>query len=197
MCDRMLRTKLWSQTCVHTLTDKIITQTIFVAWFTSGLFPHMGKTPGWLIWHLPKVFVCNWLSVDQFLSLQDMSDPDFFSRALVSGGGLSVALGVSWYLPTIRSIKCCLYNPVRVLFPHQSKGLGWPGKIPKWHHLSPGSNWRVHGGGQSIWPFYNVGKPLSGQDLHCGGTGQTTGSTDPHLAQLTICLSAAQCRHLP
>ena len=96
MCDRMLRTILWSWTCPHTLTDKIITQTIFAAWSTSGLFPHLGKTPGQHIWYLPQVFICHWLSVDQFLSLQDnpvwatiISSP----RALASGGGLSVALG--------------------------------------------------------------------------------------------------------
>ena len=81
MHDRTLRTILWSQTCLHTLTDRIITQTIFMAQFTSGLFPHLGKTPGCNIWHLPQVFICHWLSVDQFLSLQaqpSMSKYDFF-----------------------------------------------------------------------------------------------------------------------
>ena len=71
MYDRMLRTILWSWTCLHTLTDRIITLTIFAAQFTSGLFPCLGKTPGHHIQHLPQVFICHWLSVDQFLSLQD------------------------------------------------------------------------------------------------------------------------------
>ena len=110
MHDRMLRAILWSWTCPHTLTDKIITRAIFVAWFTSRLFPHPRKTPGCHVKCLPQVFVCHWLSVDQFLSLQDnpvwvtmISSP----RALAMGGGLSVILGVPWYLPTIGSLPCC------------------------------------------------------------------------------------------
>ena len=74
----------------------IITQTIFIAQFTYGLFPYLGKTPGYNVQCLLKVFMYHWLSVDQFLSLQAqpvlatmISSP----RALASGGGLSVALG--------------------------------------------------------------------------------------------------------
>ena len=83
MHDRMPRTFLWLWTCLNTLTDKIITWTIFAAQFTSSLFPHLGKTLGCQVWHLPQVFICHWLSVDQILSLQaqpSMSDYAFFSK---------------------------------------------------------------------------------------------------------------------
>ena len=82
MHDRTPRTILWLWTCLNTLADRIITQTIFVAQFTSGLFPHLGKTPGQHIWHLPQVFVCHWLSVDQILSLQ--AQPTMSNYALFS-----------------------------------------------------------------------------------------------------------------
>ena len=52
-----------------------------MAQFTSGLFPHLGKTPGCHFWFLPQLFTCHWLSVAQSLSLQDMSDYDFFSKS--------------------------------------------------------------------------------------------------------------------
>ena len=43
------RTLLLLLTCLNILTDKIITQTIFAAQFTSGLFPYLGEIPGYLI----------------------------------------------------------------------------------------------------------------------------------------------------
>ena len=49
----------------------------------SRPFPHLGKTPGHHIWHLSQVFVCHWLSINQFLSLPaqpSMSDYAFFSK---------------------------------------------------------------------------------------------------------------------
>ena len=126
MHDGMLRTLLWSQTCLHTLADRTITQIIFAAQFTSRLFPYLGKTPGHHIQCLSQVFICFWLSVDQFHSLQDnpvwtamISSP----RTLASGVGLSVTLGAPWYLPTIGSVPYHFYNPVRTLLSHQSKGL--------------------------------------------------------------------------
>ena len=194
MNDRTLQTILWSQTCLHTLADRIITQTIFTAQFTSGLFPHLGKTPGFHVWHLPQLFVYHWLSFNQFLSLQAqpvwatmISSP----RALASGGGLSVALGAPWHLSNIGAVSCHLHNPVRTLLPHQSKGLGWSRDVPQQCCLSSGCNWEGHSGGQSIWPFHNVGKPLSSQGLYHGGSSQTTDCTNLHWAWLALCLSVA------
>ena len=45
MHDRTPRTLSLSLTCLNILADKIITQTIFAAQFSSGLFPHLGGTP--------------------------------------------------------------------------------------------------------------------------------------------------------
>ena len=95
MHDRTLRTILWSLTCLHTLMDRIITWTIFVAQFTSGYFLHLGKTPGCHVQHLPQMLVCYWISADQFLSLQvqpSMSEYNFFSK------------GPSWWEEAFQSL---------------------------------------------------------------------------------------------
>ena len=115
-----------------------------------------------------------------------------FPRALAEWGeAISVTLVVPWYLPTIGSVPCCFYNPVRTLLSHKSKGLGCnPEKFQ-----SNIVNFLLvlkeecTAGGQSIWPFHGVGKPLSGQGLYCGGSSQTPDPSDPHQAQLAVCLS--------
>ena len=117
-------------------------------------------------------------------------------RALAGGGGLLVALGALWYLHIIGSVPCCLYIPVGTLLSHQSKGLGQSGKILKWCCLSPGPNWWVHSGGQSIWPFHDVGKPLSSQGFIHGGGSQTTGPTGPNWPYALVQLNA-DAHHVP
>ena len=104
---------------------------------------------------------------------------------------LPVALVAPWYLSNIGRVSCHLHNPLRTLLSHQSKGLGWSGEVQKWHHFSSGPNQRVHSGRQSIWPFHNVGKPLSSQGLYNGGSSQTTNPTDLYWAWLALWLSAA------
>ena len=145
-----------------------------------GLFPYLGKTPGHHVQHLCQVFVCHWLSVDQFLSLHYMSDYDFFSK---SPNQWREAFQSLWGHHDI----CPLLDQFHVASIMQSElsfltslKLEAIQKNSEQYHLSPGSNWGVHGRGQSIWPFYDVCKPLSGQGLHHGGSSQTTGPTDPH-----------------
>ena len=147
MYDRTPRTILWSQTCLNTLTDMIITRTTFVAQFTSGLFPHLGKTPGHHIWHLHQVFICHWLSVDQFLWVQaqpSMSDYAFFSKDPSQWGKPSSCSGGIMIFVQYWNISCCCHNSVRTLLSHQCKGLGWSGEVQKWCCFSPSPNWRVH-----------------------------------------------------
>ena len=68
--DRTPRTLSLSLTCLNMPADKIITQTNCAVQFTSRSLPHLGETPGCLIWHLPQVFICHQLSTNCILSLQ-------------------------------------------------------------------------------------------------------------------------------
>ena len=45
-------------------------------------------------------------------------------KALASGGGLSVTLGVPGHLSTAKSVPYHLYNSFGALLPHQPEGLG-------------------------------------------------------------------------
>ena len=58
-----------------------------------------------------------------------MSNYRFFSKGPGWWGGLSVTLGVPGHLSIAESVPCHLYNPVRALLPHQSKGLGYAEKF--------------------------------------------------------------------
>ena len=144
----LARTILWLWTCPNTLADKIITQTIFAAQFTSGLFPHLGKTPGHHIQHLPQAFIPHWLSVDQILSLQaqpSMRQLCFLLKGPQPvGGSLPVTLGASWYLSNIGTVSCHLHNSVRTLHSHQPKGLGQSGEVQKWCCFTYNPNQTVH-----------------------------------------------------
>ena len=101
--------------------DKIVTH--FVVQFTSGPLPHLGETPGCLIWHLPQVFVCHQLSTNCILSLQ-IQLCLLFPGLWSVGEGLFITLGTSGHLSTTVSTPCDFHNSIRALLSHQPKGLG-------------------------------------------------------------------------
>ena len=132
--DRTPRTLLLSLTCLNMPADKIITQTNFAVHFTSGSLPHLGETPGCLIWHLPQVFLCHQLSTKCILSLQIQHHGQLcllFSGLQSVVEGLFITLGMSGHLSTTVSTPCDFHNSIRVTLSHQPKGLGGHGEIPQ------------------------------------------------------------------
>ena len=116
-----------SLTCLNMPTDKIVTQTNFAVQFTSGSIPHLGETPGCLVWCLPQVFVCHPLSTNCILSLQIQRDGQLcllFPGLWLVGEGLLITLGTSGHLSTAASIPFDLHNSIRALLSLQPKGLG-------------------------------------------------------------------------
>ena len=124
--------------------DKIVTQTNFAVQFTSRSLPHLGETPGCLIWHLPQVFICHQLSTNCILSLQIQHNGWLcllFPGLWSVGEGLFITLGTSGHLSTTVSTPCDFHNSIRALLSHQPKGLG-DREILQWHHLPPSLYWR-------------------------------------------------------
>ena len=194
MHDRTPRTLSLSLTCLNIPTDKTITQTIFVAQFTSGSFPHLGETPGHPVWHLPRyssATISQLTISSHYRYNMEWVITNSFPKAPASGGGLPVTLGVPWHLSITESVSCCLYNPFRALLPHQPKGLGGCGEVPQWCCLPSGFNQGSSSGGQGIWPFCNMGEPLSSQNLYHWGSSQATDPPGFYGAWLALCLSAA------
>ena len=163
MHDRIPRTLSLSLTCLNRPTDTTIAQTIFAVQFISGSFPHLGETPGCLIWHLPQVFFCHYLSTDHVLSLQIQSDEQLWvllQRLQSVGGDLcSVNWFCSWAWPfhkmspkqqnPPRKPKPPVPTPYRRPKPFASwpSGIQTPGEPPRLAHfndhmLSPSSTWK-------------------------------------------------------
>ena len=125
--DKIPRTLLLSLTCLNISTDKIVTQTNCAVQFTFGSLPHLGETPGCLIWLPPQVFICHQLSTNCILSLQIQHDGQLcllFPGLQSVGEGLFITLGTSGCLSTTASTPCDFYNSIRALLFHQPKGLG-------------------------------------------------------------------------
>ena len=107
-------------------TDKIITQTNFAVQFTSGSLPHLGETPGCLVWYLPQVFICHQLSTNCILSLQIQHDGQLcllFPGLWSVGEGLFITLEALKHLPPVTAVSYHFPNTVAALLPHQPKGL--------------------------------------------------------------------------
>ena len=168
MYDRTWRTLSLSLACLNMPTARIITQTIFAVQSTSGSLLHLREIPGCLIWHLPQVFICHYLSTNCILSLQIQCN-EWLCILLIGlqpvGGGLSVNLGVLGHLS-----PCHLHNSIGGLLPHQPKGLGGCREVPQWHHISPGLYWGGDSRRQYEWSLHGMGEPLSDQGPHCGGS---------------------------
>ena len=121
----------------------------------------------------------------------------FSPKTSASGGDLYFHLGALGHLFPTRPVPFGLHNQFGALLPHQPEGLGGCRKILQQHCLPTGFHQRGGNVRQGVWPFHHMGEPVSGQGLHCGGSGYATDHLGLQWTWLALCLGAAQQGHLP
>ena len=137
-------------TCLIMPINNVITQTIFVVLFTSGLLLTFGKPLDTLSGLSPRYLSAAYsqLTISSFFCRHCMmTDYAFFSLGSDRWGRTLPCSGGALPSAPIAASPHTIHNPIGVVLPYEPQGLGGETEGPSWYYLPVGTGWgRGHKG---------------------------------------------------